>query len=184
MKILKGSATGLAACAVELLAGTLLLLDPVKFTSTVITGVGIILIVLGLADGVKYFKADAKDAAMEQMLTKSLIFLLAGVFCAVRQDWFVATFPVLTILYGMILLLAGISKIQSAVDLVRLKSSQWGWPAINAAVTLICGVVTLTSPFPSAEVLWLFTGAALVGTGIFDLIIFLRGRHKTEEPSP
>lgn len=184
MKILKGSATGLAACAVELLAGTLLLLDPAKFTSTVITGIGIILIVLGLADGVKYFRADAKEAAMEQMLTKSLIFLLAGVFCAVRQDWFVATFPVLIILYGMILLLAGISKIQSAVDLVRLKSSQWGWPAVNAAVTLICGVVTLTSPFPSTEVLWLFTGAALVGTGIFDLVIFLRSRHKTEKPSP
>lgn len=184
MKFLKGSATGLAACAAELLAGTLLLLNPVKFTSAVITGVGIILIVLGTVEGVEYFKADPREAAMGQTLTKSLILFLAGVFCAVRQDWFLAAFPVLTILYGMILLLAGISKIQAAVDLVRLKSNRWGRSAANAALTLVCGAVTLTSPFPSTQVLWLFTGAALVGTGIFDLIILLRSRDKKGAPTP
>lgn len=179
MKVIRESAAGLALCIAELIAGVLLLLDPVKFTSTVIIGAGVILIVLGLIEVVNYFRADARAASLGQMLTKGLISLLAGVFCIFQWEWFLATFPVLTIVYGILILLTGISKIQQTVDMVRLKSSRWSWAAVNAALTLICAIVILSSPFASTEALWLFTGIALVGVGIFDLaVLILRGKAK------
>ena len=123
MKIFRGSAADLALCILELAAGILLLLDPVKFTSTVIIGVGVVLIILGLIEVVNYFRTDAKSASLGQMLTKGLISLLAGAFCVVQWQWFLVTFPVLTMVYGTLILLRGISKIQLAIDMVRLRGS-------------------------------------------------------------
>ncbi len=173
MKGLRESAASLALCIVELVAGILLLLDPVKFTSTVIIGVGVVLIILGLIEVVNYFRTDAKVAALGQMLTKGLISLLAGAFCVVQWDWFLVTFPVLTMVYGILILLTGISKIQLTIDMVRLRGSRWRWAAVNASLTLICATLILGKPFASTEVLWSFTGAALVGMGIFDLAVLI-----------
>lgn len=181
MNTFRECVTDLALCIVELIAGILLLLDPIKFTSTVIIGAGVVLIILGLIEVVNYFRTDAKIASLGQMLTKGLISLLAGVFCVVQWDWFLVTFPVLTMVYGILILLTGISKIQLTVDMIRLKSSRWSWAAVNAALTLICAIVILSSPFASAEVLWFFTGAALVGVGIFDLAVLILSRKAKGE---
>lgn len=184
MNVLRESATGIALCIVELISGILLLLDPVQFTSTVIIGTGVVLIVLGFIEVVNYFRTDAKAASLGQMLTKGLISLLTGAFCVLQWDWFLVTFPALTMVYGILILLAGISKIQLTVDMIRLKNSRWGWAAVNAALALICAIVIFSSPFASANVLWLFTGAALVGLGIFDFaVLILRRKAKGASPN-
>ena len=35
---------------------------------------------------------------------------LGGAFCAFNSRWFIATFPVITLIYGVIILVAGIRK--------------------------------------------------------------------------
>lgn len=173
MSVFKKSVADFALCLVELVAGILLLLDPIRFTSTVLIGGGVVLIALGVIEVVNYFRTDARIAAFGQMLTKGLVLLLIGVFCTVQWRWFLVTFPVWTMVYGIVILLTGVSKIQVTVDMLRLKSSRWGWAAVNAALTLICAVVILRSPFASTEVLWMFTGVALVAVGVFDLVVLL-----------
>ena len=87
------------------------------------------------------------------------------------------------IVYGALILITGISKIQLSIDMIRLKNSRWSWAAVNAVLSLICAIVVLCNPFASTEVLWLFTGAVLVGVGIFDLVVaILRKKAKGEEP--
>lgn len=179
MKAFRECVTDFTLCIVELIAGILLLLNPIQFTSTVIIGTGIVLIVLGLIEVVNYFRTDAQVASLGQMLTKGLIEILVGVFCAVQWEWFLTTFPVLTIVYGILILLTGISKIQLTVDMVRLKNSRWRLAAGNSVFTLICAIIILCNPFATTEVLWLFTGAALAGVGIFDLAVGIL-RRKTK----
>lgn len=171
MKAFREYVTDFILCIVELIAGILLLLDPIQFTSTVIIGTGVVLIVLGLIEVVNYFRTDAQVASLGQMLTKGLIAILGGVFCTAQWEWFLATFPVLTIVYGIIMLLTGISKIQLTVDMVRLKNNRWHLAVGNSVFTLICAIIILCNPFASTEVLWLFTGAVLVGVGILDLVV-------------
>lgn len=183
MKAFRQCVTDFILCIAELIAGILLLLDPIQFTSMVIIGAGVVLIVLGLIEVINYFRTDVQVASLGQMLTKGLVAILAGVFCAVQWEWFLATFPVLTIVYGTLMLLAGISKIQLAVDMVRLKNSRWRFAAGNAVLTLICAIVVLYNPFASTEVLWLFTGVVLVGVGIFDLLIAFFRRKANGEGS-
>ena len=175
--------TDFILCIAELITGILLLLDPIQFTSTVIIGTGVILIVLGLIKIGSYFKMDTKAAALGRLLSKGLTFVLAGVFCVVQWEWFLSAFPLLTVAYGIVILLTGLNKIQLSIDMIRLKNRRWRLAAVNAALTLICAIVLFCNPFASTEVLWIFTGATLTGVGIFDFAVtILRIKAKGDNP--
>lgn len=166
----KERAVGIILSLFELVAGVLLLADPVKFTSAVILVTGAALMILGLVEIVRYFRALPEEAALGQLLLKGLIAILAGGFCVFQTDWFLITFPVLTILYGLLILVTGVWRLQRAVDLIRLGTSRWFLDAIAAALTILCALIILCNPFASTLVLWTFTGAALIVAAIFDLI--------------
>lgn len=176
METVKEKASGIALCLFELIVGVLLLIDPVGFTSGIIKAAGIALMILGLIEIVKYFRTSAEEALLGQTLVRGLVAVLAGAFCIFKTEWFIITFPVLTIMYGVIILLAGLGKVQLAVDMLRRKNKSWVWAAVNAVVSMGCAVVILNSPFTSTAVLWIFTGASLIVEGVFDVVTFFVGR--------
>lgn len=179
MNTFKYSLSEAAISIVELIVGILLLIDPVGFTSAIITAFGVILMICGFINAVKYFRADPEEAALRQFLAKGLAELLAGMFFAVCSGWFVATFPVLTLLYGVVILFAGLSKVQWTADMIRMKRKRWLPSMIGAAVSVLCGFVIITSPFRSTAALWMFTGISLIAEAVFDLLAaFLTGRQK------
>lgn len=181
MKRWKEMPNSIVLCVVELVTGILLLLNPVKFTSAVIIGAGVVLVVLGGIAVVKYFRASPEEASLGQMLARGLISILAGGFCIFRWEWFLATFPALSIVYGVAILLTGIRKIQITVDMLRLKRQKWIWSAADAAISMIGAIVILCSPFASTAVLWTFTGATLVVEGLFDLVVIILCRRAKGE---
>lgn len=176
MKTLKESASGIILCLFELIVGILLLINPVEFTSMIITISGIVLIIIGIVLVIKYFRTNAEKAALSQTLVKGLLALLAGCFCVLKTEWFIATFPILTILYGISVLVIGIGKIQLTVDMLRLKRKKWFWAAINAVVSIICAIVILSTPFTSTAVLWVFTGVSILVEGILDIVTLVMSK--------
>lgn len=177
MEAVKEKANGIVLCLFELIVGVLLLINPVGFTSGIIKVTGIVLMILGIIEIVKYFKTSAEEAFLGQTLVKGLVSVLAGAFCAFRTEWFILTFPALTIIYGIIILLVGLGKVQLTVDMVRRKNKNWLWAAVNAAISIVCAVIILNNPFTSTAVLWGFTGASLIVEGIFDIITFVVGKN-------
>ena len=173
MKTLKEYASEIVLCLFELVVGILLLINPVGFTAGIIKVAGIALMILGLASVIKYFRISADEAILGQSLTIGLLSLLAGGFCAFKSEWFIITFPVLAIIYGILILVTGISKVQLAVDMLRLKNQNWSWAAINAAISIVCAIVILKSPFISVSVLWVFTGASLITEGVLDIVTII-----------
>lgn len=180
MKKLKDYANGIILCLFELIVGILLLINPVSFTSWIIMLVGIVLIAIGLFDVIKYFRTNAKAAAFSQTLVKGILSILAGCFCVFKTDWFIVTFPVITIIYGISVLVIGIGKLQLTVDMLRLKNNKWFWAAINAVVSIVCAIVILNNPFASTAVLWMFTGVSLIVEGVLDIITMLIGKKSDE----
>ena len=165
---------------VELIVGILLLINPVGFTSGIIVACGIVLMVCGLVSAIKYFRAEPEDAAVKQLLAKGLAELLVGAFCAFHSHWFVVTFPVLTLIYGVVILFTGLTKVQWTVDMLRLKRKRWFLAMISAAVSVICGIVIITSPFSTTAVLWMFTGISLVVEAVFDIMTAILGNKQEE----
>ncbi len=176
MKKWKVRANGILLCLFELIVGILLMIDPVRFTSGIIAVAGVVLLILGLGDIIRYFRTNAQEAAVGQQLAKGLLSLLGGGFCVLRTDWFILTFPVLTILYGVVLLVTGMGKIQLAVDKLRQKNKKWFWAAISAAVSIVCAAIILQSPFSSTAVLWMFTGVTLLVESVIDILALIFGK--------
>lgn len=181
VKNLKNNANEIILCILEIAVGILLLINPIAFTAAIITMVGIILMIVGLITAIKYFKTEAFEAACGQYLVKGLAALLAGAFCVFNSHWFIVTFPALTILYGIAVLVTGLRKIQLTFDLVRNKHKKWFFAAINAAVSVLCAIVILNNPFASTTVLWMFTGIVLIVESIIDAItLIVSGSGKTD----
>ena len=178
MNFLKRNGNVILLCLVEVLIGVLLLVDPIGFTSAIIIAIGAALSVAGLICVIGYFRTDAVEAALKGALVKGLSMLLAGVFCILQPTWFITAFPLLTILYGVAILLAGLGKVQWAVDALRLKTGRWFLPAISAAVSIGCGAVILSDPFGSTIVLWMFTGISLIAAAALDVVVMLFSRSK------
>ena len=176
MKALKQNGNTIIMFLIEVVVGILLLVDPLNFTSGIIIIAGIALMVCGLVSVIQYFRCEPQEAAVGQLLAKGLIFLLAGAFCTFNSQWFIVTFPIIAVLYGIGILLMGVGKLQTAVDLLRFKNKKWWWCAISAAVSVICGIVIVMNPFTTTVVLWQFTGISLLVEAIFDIVTLFVSR--------
>lgn len=173
---MKNTLSGIVLCLFEILVGVLLLVNPVGFTSGIIIAAGVVLMISGLVSVIKYFRTPAWEACAGQSLTKGLIGLLLGAFCAFRSGWFVATFPVLTLLYGVVILITGLAKLQWMADTIRMKKQRWFLAGISALLSIVCGAIIISSPFGTMAVLWAFTGIALIAEAVFDIIVLIFGR--------
>ncbi len=178
MKTLKQNGNAIIMCIIEVVVGILLLVNPVGFTTGIIIAAGIALMVDGLLNVIRYFRSSPMEAAAGQLLMRGLIALLAGAFCALNSEWFIITFPMIAILYGVAVLIGGLGKVQITMDMLRAKNSKWWWGAISAAVSIICAFVMINNPFSSTVALWWFTGISLIVEAIFDMITLIMGRKK------
>lgn len=176
MSQFKRSTGNLLMCIVELLVGILLLINPIGFTSGIIITLGIILALNGLRHTTRYFKDDPEEAAEQGSLVKGLIFLIAGLFCAFKSEWFIATFPVLTVIYGVATLLTGIRKIQWAIDMLRQKLKYWFVALIGAVLTLTFAILILCNPFSTTAILWTFIAVSLIVEAVVDILTYIFGK--------
>ena len=181
MKAIKQFLGGIILCLCEVAIGILLLVNPVGFTAGIITACGIVLILWGIGSIIGYFRKDAEEATTSQGMLKGLMLLLVGGFCALKNEWIIATFPLMTLVYGVVILISGLGKIQWTVDMLRAKDKKWFFAAISAAVSVICAVVILRSPFASTAALWIFTGVSLICEAILDMVTFLLSGRKNKE---
>lgn len=165
----------------ELTVGILLLINPVGFTTGIIVFLGIVLTLAGVGGVVQYFRTPPEKAALEQSLARGLIEVIVGIFFITESKWLLAAFPFITIIYGIGILLLGISKIQLTVDMIRLKFPKWFWAAISAAITIICAVVILWNPFTGTSALWIFIAVALIVEAVIDIIVLIFSKSGGKE---
>ncbi len=171
---MKKKLMALLYCVLQALVGVLILLDPKGFTSAIFKGAGVVLAIAGAAGVIRYFRTPVEAAAKEQLLTKGLLTVLLGIFAFFGTEWILEAFPVATALYGVLMLVVGVSKVQLVADTVRKKQSRWYLSAISAGITLACAAVVILDPFSTTAVLWKFTGIAILVDAVFDLVaVFL-----------
>lgn len=163
----------IVACILEVIVGILLLINPIAFTSGIIVGLGIVLIVLGVMSIVGYFRSEPEQAEKKSGLFKGLLLSLGGLFCVLRPTWFVAVFPLFTVFYGVLILILGIRKIQWAVDMLRTKQKYWFVALIGAILSLVFAILILVNPFASTAILWSFIAVSLIIEAVADILTFI-----------
>ena len=170
MKTIKENFGNIIMSLGEILIGILLLIKPIGFTKGIIIIVGSILIILGIINIVKYVTSDIFQSIKEQSLSTGLIFVTIGLFCVLRTNWFIITFPVLTILYGIMIFIMGLKKVQWSIDLVRLKRKHWFIVGLSAVTSIMFAIIIMNNPFSTTAILWQFTGIILIIESILDVV--------------
>lgn len=181
MKTLVKKTGGILYSLLQAIVGILLLIDPMGLTSGILVTFGVVLTVMGVVSIVNYFRTPIETASNEQYLMKGLLSVLVGCFCIFCTEWLVVTLPLLSIIYGVIMLLAGLTKVQLTFDALRKKDGKWFLGLISAAISIVCAVVVLTNPFTTTAVLWVFTGVAMIVDAVFDVFAVLFGGKKKKD---
>ena len=184
MKALKEKAGSILLCVFEAVVGILLLLDPIAFTTGIIVSFGVVLLLMGIGSAVGYSRMDALAGAASRGLLKGLVLIAAGAFCVFRSYWFIMTFPVLSVIYGVSILIAGLGKIQWTFDMLRMKRKKWFLAAISAAISIVCAILVLDNPFASSAILWMFTGISLIVEAVFDVVSLIINTRKEKPAAP
>jgi len=186
MKKLNDNGKGLLVFLFKVAVGILLLVDPIRFTGSILVAFGILATAYGIFKGIQYFLKAPMDAAKEQGLSKGLLYLAIGLFCVCRAGWILTSFSTtLILLYGIAMTVAGIFELQWTVDMLRLKKDGWIPQAISAVFALLVGVILLINPFNTAELLWNFAGIAIIVSAIPDVLVpFLKKKSKTAPIDP
>lgn len=154
----------------EILVGILLLANPVGLTTWIIMVLGIVLVLIGAINVIQYFRAPAEEAAMKKSLAIGILAVMFGLWCVMKNEWFLTLFPLLTTLYGIVTLVSGVVKVQWTADMLRLKIGRWGWMALSAVVTVICAGIILAHPFSTTAALWMFIGITMLVEAVIDIV--------------
>ncbi|MBQ7862733.1 MAG: DUF308 domain-containing protein [Clostridia bacterium] len=168
--------------AIEFIIGLILLFRPEGFTSVIIVCLGIVLILLGASSTVNYFRTEKSEAMKTNLLSKGLLCLIGGMFFAFNSKWFIKTFPISTVLYGVFMLLLGVVKFQSSADAFRFKMKYWYINLIGAVLTLFSSVTIITNPFTSTEFVWKYIAIALLVEAVLDILSYLLSNKETDTP--
>ncbi len=166
----------LIICIIEIAVGVIIVFNPEKIARTAILVAGIGLLVYGVISVISYIRTEPLIAATGLKLFKGLAALAAGLYFVFDSRSAYEMISVYSEVFGLILLLLGIYKIQSAVDMLRLRLRFWYVALVSAALSLIFAMVIFADPFRVPETLWLFIGVCVIVEGISDFITFLVGR--------
>ncbi len=177
MKRLNDNGKGILVFLFKVAVGVLLLVDPLRFTGTILVAFGILAALYGAIKIIGYFLHSPEDAAKEQGLSKGLLCLAIGLFCSLCSTRILSAVSILTSLYGVGMVVTGIFELQWTVDMLRLKRDGWIPQAISALFALTVGVILLLDPFGTTEMLWSFAGIAMIVSAVPDLLVpFLKKR--------
>ena len=164
-----------------IVVGILLLINPVAFAMGLVKLAGVFLVVLGALRIVRYFRTDPETAAKGQDFFIGLIAILGGLFCIFFTGWFLSAFTTLAVIYGLLQLLLGFSKVQRTVDFLRMDLSLWYLPACSALIYLVFGFIIVLNPEMTLINVWVFTGVTMIVEGIITAVcLFLLERERRE----
>lgn len=165
----------------EAAVGVVLLINPIGFATVFITVVGVLLAAVGLMFVMQYFRSEPLEAQKGQGLLKGCCALLVGLFCALNTQWFIAAFPLLTVIHGIVILFTGIIRVQWTADMLRLKLKRWYIAAGGALVSIILAVIIFVNPFKASEAIWTFIGISFLIDAAADLaVLIFSGRREKE----
>ena len=161
-----------------LVVGILLLINPVLYAIAILKIAGGLLALLGIYDLVKYFKAPPEVAAKGSAFFSGVIMITVGIIFLVRGDTLMETFPILAVVYGAFQIVLGYSKLQKAVDALRLKMPLWWLKAICAGISLLFGYIIVFNPDMTWIGIWVFTGITMIIEAVLDTIsLVARGKQ-------
>ncbi len=177
----KISATLLLAVA-EIALGILLLISPEGFTMAVIVAVGILFVISGLLNIIEYWRLPKEEAMQTWKFSAGAAGITLGVLGVVYRAQLMREFAMLTVIYGLVMIMLAYLKLQISVDGVRARIRHWYLMAFSFLLTTGFSLLLLCGIYRKEKTAWIVTGIALIAIAIFDSVYFLISHKDRSEP--
>ena len=153
--------------ALYVVLGVVLLAWPTLSVQMICYGLAVAMIVIGISYGIMYFTKDSLEGFLQMDLVIGIVCLAFGIFILLNPTFLSSVLP---FAMGIILLLGAIVKIQSAINMKKLRLKKWYLILICALVIGVLGAVLLWNPFEEEKYMILYIGICLILDGLTNLI--------------
>lgn len=141
---------------------------PLKIISYCISVTGLVLCAVLLA---KNYKDKSFDWSERFKLSLLLLCCIVCIYFLIKPGVLI---DFITILLGFLIILNGIFKLQTAIDMKRFENRNWWISLVEAGVIIALGLISVFDPFGTGSTLMIMVGIGFIVSGISDLVsIFL-----------
>ncbi len=135
---------------------------------------GIVMIVLGITYAIIYYTRDNLQGFLQMDLVIGIVCFAFGIFILLNQTFLTEVLP---FAMGIILLLGAVVKIQSSLNMRKLKFRKWYLVLVCAIIIVALGIVLLCNPFQrysdptkAERYMLLYIGICLIFDGLTNLV--------------
>lgn len=153
--------------ALYVVLGAVLLAWPTSSLKMICYVLGFAMVVIGLTFGIIYFTKENLAGFLQMDLVIGIVSLAFGVFILLNPAFLSHVLP---FAMGIILLLGAVVKIQSAINMKRLRFGKWYLTLLCAILLIGLGIALLFNPFTQERYMILYIGACLILDGMTNLI--------------
>lgn len=167
-----------AVAAVMLVIGVLFIAFPEGSLKIVCYITGSVTLLWGAARFILCFKRGTDRKIYDIVL--SVVIIAAGILLLLAPDFIAG---IVTVLFGAILIVDSLLKIQDSYDLYKFKSKGWWLGAVIGGACAVLGIIIVFNPFATTRILMIFAGISLIFDAAcsFAAVIYLGCKEYREE---
>ena len=162
-----------------LVLGILLVCFPKASASVVCTLIGIGCLIGGVVCIINYCMIDVRDIFYRNDLVMGIFLILFGLLALYKKNVLAAILP---IIFGLVILISGLVKVQSASVAKRIGYHGANAYTILGVISIILGVIIMffLPGSVATETLFIVIGIGMIYSGISDLYVtcFLSSKYK------
>jgi len=151
---------------IQLVLGAYLIAQPQQSFSVICYLIGGVMIVYGVIKLIGYFTWDMYQLAYQHDFAMGVLFVVIGCLLIFRWEQLMRLFPTII---GLLVLIDGVFKIQTALDARRFGLSKWWLILILAIASGVAGFILLLYPIDVGLILMQLVGLNLMIDGGLNL---------------
>ena len=156
--------------AIQLILGGYLIARPMQSFSIACYVIGTVLVVYGIIKLIGYFTKDMYQLAFQFDFAMGILSAVVGCLLLCHWEHILKVFPTFV---GILILIDGVFKIQTALDARRFGLSKWWLILIWAIAAGVAGFVLLARPVEATELIMQLVGLNLMIDGGLNLWVVL-----------
>ena len=166
MKTIQIELNDFLAAIIGIAAGLLLLVFPQEAINVITYGIGIVSLVYGVVRIVDYFKNRDISPFFAGELILGVVLGGIGLFSFLNPG---GIFAILPIIFGILVLVEGISKLQRGLMLKNYGYQRWVAATVVAGCIIALGILLIFNPFNALVITMRVLGIVLAADGIAGL---------------
>ena len=148
--------------------GVVLIMYPSQVQKLISYILAFALIAMGIVNLIQYTRLDTNQIVNSYDLVLGFSTMIGGILIIINVERFE---QLVFIVMGFMILVSGVMKLQSSVNLMRLRSTNWQVPFAMAMIGIVYGIIMLINPFGAGGFFFAMMGIGFILSGITDIIV-------------